>query len=38
MTKIGNDLGFDYINHKGVESIFDHFSENVFDYKKIANQ
>ena len=38
MSKIGNNLGFDYVNHKGVESIFDHFSANVFDYKKIANQ
>ena len=34
MTKIGNNLGFDYINHKGVESIFDHFSANVFDHTK----
>lgn len=35
MTKIGNNLGFDYINHKGVESIFDHFSANVFDHTKL---
>lgn len=34
MSKIGNNLGFDYINHKGVESIFDHFSANVFDHTK----
>jgi hypothetical protein len=35
MSKIGNNLGFDYINHKGVESIFDHFSKNVFDTKNV---
>lgn len=35
MSKIGNNLGFDYINHTGVESIFDHFSKNVFDTKNV---
>jgi hypothetical protein len=37
MQKIGNNLGFDYINHKGVESIFNHFGENVFDHTQFEN-
>ena len=32
---IAKDLGFDYINKEGVDSIFDHFSKNVFDPQKV---
>ena len=34
MNKIANNLGFEYKNHKGVESIFNHFGEQVFELKK----
>lgn len=37
MSKIGKNLGFDYINHTGVESIFNHFGENVFDHTQFEN-
>jgi hypothetical protein len=37
MSKIGKNLGFDYINHIGVESIFNHFGENVFDHTQFEN-
>ena len=32
--EIAKDLGFDYINKEGVESIFNHFSKTVFDPTK----
>ena len=35
MNKIANDLGFEYTNHKGVESIFNHFGQQVFDFDKL---
>lgn len=34
MKKIGDDLGFDYINHDGVESILDHFSKDILNITK----
>ena len=33
MNKIASNLGFEYKNHKGVESIFNHFGEQVFELK-----
>lgn len=35
MNNIANDLGFDYTDHQGVESIFNHFNKDVFDTKNI---
>lgn len=35
MRKIGDNLGFEYTDHNGVESIFNHFDKDVFDYKEI---
>ena len=34
-NKIAEDLGFDYVEKNGCESIFDHFSKDVFDFNKI---
>ena len=35
MNKIADNLGFEYSNHTGVESIFNHFGENVFDHTQL---
>ena len=34
MSKISDNLGVEYSYHNGVESIFNHFGKDVFDYKQ----
>jgi hypothetical protein len=37
-NKIAEDLGFEYKEKEGCESIFDHFSKTVFDPSKVINK